>query len=85
MGDGVWVKASHSQCTSRFGKERDDWIDSPQTVLVNGTLRHVKDLRPLYESSPSENGRNSTLSENGSDTPLVLRTGSESPPGRPRG
>ena len=40
VGDSVWVKIPHGRCTTQFGK-------GAITVLVDGTLRHVKDVRPL--------------------------------------
>ena len=47
VGDIVWVKIPHGRCTTQFGKGRITKVYSPHSVLVDGTPRHIKDVRPL--------------------------------------
>ena len=47
VGDSVWVKIPCGQCTTQFGKGTIMGVYSPHSVLVDGTPRHVKDVRPL--------------------------------------
>ena len=42
-GDGVWVKASHGRCTSKYKVGCVTGITSAQNITVNRMLRHVKD------------------------------------------
>ena len=45
--DSVWVKIPHGRCTTQFRKGTITGVYSPHSVLVDGTPRHVKDVRPL--------------------------------------
>ena len=45
VGDSVWVKIPHGRCTTQFGKGTITGVYSPHSVLVDGTPRHVKDVR----------------------------------------
>ena len=47
VGDSVWVKIPHGRCTTQFGKGTITGVYSPHSVLVDGTPRHVKDVRPV--------------------------------------
>ena len=47
VGDSVWVKIPHGRCTTQFGKGAIMGVYSPHLVLVDGTPRHVKDVRPV--------------------------------------
>ena len=47
VGDSVWVKSPHGRCTTQFGKGTITGVYSPHSVFVDGTSRHVKDVRPL--------------------------------------
>ena len=47
VGDSVWVKIPHGRCTTQFGKGTVTGVYSPHSVLVDGTPRHVKDVRPV--------------------------------------
>ena len=47
VGDSVWVKIPHGRCTTQFGKGTITGVYSPHSVLVDGTPRHIKDVRPL--------------------------------------
>ena len=47
VGDSVWVKIPHGRCTTQFGKGTIMGVYSPHSVLVDGTPRHVKDVRPV--------------------------------------
>ena len=54
VGEPVWVKPPNCQYTTRFCKWQVDGMISPQTMLINGTPRHVKDLRRHNESAITE-------------------------------
>ena len=47
VGDSVWVKIPHRRCPTQFGKGTITGVYSPHSVQVDGTPRHVKDVRPL--------------------------------------
>ena len=47
VGDSVWVKILHGQCTTQFGKGTITGVYSPHSVLVDGIPRHIKDVHPL--------------------------------------
>ena len=49
-------------CTTRFCKGQVDGVISPQTVLVNGTLCHVKDLCRCNKSAVTKEDENDTFS-----------------------
>ena len=77
VGDRVWVKAPQNRCTTNFSKGEVTKISSPQSILVDGILRHVKDLRPRYciitpeedsdSTTSSETRTESLLQDNGED------------------
>ena len=48
-GDPVWVKTPGYRCTSKFRRGRVSGVISQQSVLVDGTPRHIRDLRPAAE------------------------------------
>ena len=62
VGEPVWVKTLDCQCTTRFCKGQVNGVISPQTVLVNGTPRHVKDPRRCDESTITEEDESDTSS-----------------------
>ena len=47
VGDSVWGKIPHRRCKTQFGKGTITGVYSPHSVLVDGTPRHVKDVRPV--------------------------------------
>ena len=47
VGDSVWVKIPQGRCTTQFGKGTITGVYSPHSVPVDGTPRHVKDVRPV--------------------------------------
>ena len=47
VGECVCVKVTQSQCTIKFGRGEVTKISSPQSILVDGIPRHVKDLHPV--------------------------------------
>ena len=47
VGDSVWVKIPHGRYTTQFGKGTITRVYSPHSVLVDGTPRHVKGVRPV--------------------------------------
>ena len=55
VGDGVWVKPPNARCTSSFVKGHITGVISTQSVLVDGTPRHVRDLRPI-QTPPNQEG-----------------------------
>ena len=46
LGDPVWVKPPRYRCMSKFQEGTVTELISPQTVIVDGIPRHVKDMRP---------------------------------------
>ena len=71
VGDCVWVKAPESRCTTKFGRGRVTEIISPQSVLVDGMPRHMKDLRPRYSLLSSEEDSDSTTSSESRSESLI--------------
>ena len=64
IGDPIWVKPLDSRCISKFKKGLVTDVVSEQSVSVNGTPRHVKDLRPALEITPSVSDSEQESSEN---------------------
>ena len=62
VGEPVWVKPLDCRRTTRFCKGQVDGVVSPQTVMVNGTQHHVKDLRRCDESAVTEDNESDTSS-----------------------
>ena len=54
IGDHVWVKVPHSWCTTKFNRGRVTGMISPQSLLVDGIPRHMKDLRPHFSFTVPE-------------------------------
>ena len=84
VGERVWVKPPNARCTTRFGSGKIDEIISPQTVLVDGVPRHVKDVRPCCISSTSEDDEEDNIQfEDDPDPLLPLWISSETLPMEP--
>ena len=62
VGEPVWVKPPDCWCTTRFCKGQVDRVISPQTVLVNGTHHHVKDLHRHDDSAVTKEDESDTSS-----------------------
>ena len=62
VGEPVCVKPLDCQCTTRFCKGLVNNVINPQTVLVNGTPHHVKDLRRHDELAIIEEDESDTSS-----------------------
>ena len=75
VGEPVWVKPPDCRCTTRFRKGQVEEVISPQTVLVNGTPCHVKDLHRCNESAIMEEDKSDALS--GSETEVMVTCESE--------
>ena len=83
IGDRVWVKAPHNRCTTKFNRGRVTGMISPQSLLVDGIPRHVKDLRPRFSFTAPEIDSDSTsesdnTSENGAESLLFDEESAES-------
>ena len=52
LGDTVWVKPPNSRCTTRFWRGQITGIVSEQAILVDGTPRYVRDIRPALNTNP---------------------------------
>ena len=52
LGDTIWVKSSNSRCTTHFRRGQITSIVSEQAVLVDGTPRHMRDIRPALNTNP---------------------------------
>ena len=74
MGDAVWVKSPHGRCLTQFKKGMVTGIYSPHSVLINGILRHIRDLRPWHGSVASEDNGSNSSSESDSSMPLLYGT-----------
>ena len=75
-GDIVWVKTPHSRCMTKFGTGHVTEVISQQSVWVNGTPCHVKDLCPFQGSHPLDDEGDTEDSER----PIYLGLGSASDP-----
>ena len=86
IGDRVWVKPPDSRCTSKFKKGLLIDVISEQSVSVNGTQHHVKDLCPTLKTPPSVSDSKQESSESELlielETPDVGRS-PENPPTDP--
>ena len=58
----MWVEAPLSLCTTKFGRGEVTKIISPQSILVDGIPRHVKDLHPHHCVITLEEDSDSTTS-----------------------
>ena len=68
IGDRVWVKAPHSQCTTKFNRGRVTGMISPQSLLVDGIPRHVKYLRLRFSfTAPEKDSDSASESDNASE------------------
>ena len=61
LGDTVWGKPPNSRCTTRFRRGQITGIVSEQ-VLVDGTPRHVRDIRPALNTNPLASSGSGELS-----------------------
>ena len=62
VGEPVWVKPLDCWCTTRVCKRQVDGVICCQTVLLNGTPHHVKDLRRCDESAITKKDESDRLS-----------------------
>ena len=51
VGDKVWVKDPRARCTTKYKTGSVTEVTSPQSIVVDGMPRHVKDLRPVVRPS----------------------------------
>ena len=72
----MWVNSPHSRYTTKFGSGRVTEVTSQQSVRINGTPRHVKDLRPFRLSHPSDDVGDTEAG----GQPIYLDLGSASDP-----
>ena len=54
VGDAVWGKTPHGQCSTQFKKGIVMRIYSPHSVLINGIPRHIRDLVQGTDQSPQK-------------------------------
>ena len=50
VGDEVWIKPPDSKCTSEWSRGAVTKVNSQCNIEVNGTPRHVLDIRPIMEA-----------------------------------
>ena len=74
VGDAVWVKSPHGRCSTQFKKGMMTVIFSAHSVLINGILWHIRDLRPRHRSVTSEDDSSNSSFESDSNTPLLYGT-----------
>ena len=65
LGDPVWVKPPCYRCTSKFQEGTVTEVISPQTVIVDGVPRHVKDVRHRTNVIPSGGTDDETSDDTG--------------------
>ena len=70
VGNRVWFKTAQNRCTTKFGKGRVTEVISPQSVLVDGVLRYIKDLRPPHSVTSLEEDSDGTPSESEAESLL---------------
>ena len=63
VGNRVWFKMAQNRCTTKFHKGQVTEVISPQSVLVDGVPRHVKDLRPWHSLTSLKEDSDGTPSE----------------------
>uniref|UniRef100_A0A5S6QZG4 Integrase catalytic domain-containing protein n=1 Tax=Trichuris muris TaxID=70415 RepID=A0A5S6QZG4_TRIMR len=73
VGDLVWVKPPGVRCNTRYLKGEVTNVTSEHVVEVNGTPRHVKDLRHRSVESSAEEPRDAE-EESGPLIPLTAHT-----------
>ena len=76
----MWVKAPQSRCTIKFSRGEVTKIISPQSILVDWILRHVKDLCPRYGVITPEEDSDSTMSSDKRAESLLQDNGEDSEP-----
>ena len=54
VGDQVWVKPQNCRCTTRWSIGEITGINSQNNVLVNGTPRHILDVRRVTSDSEED-------------------------------
>ena len=65
----MWVKAPHRRCTTKFNRGRVMGGISPQSLLVDGIPRHVKELRPRFSfTAPEKDSDSTSESDNASES-----------------
>ena len=74
----MWFKTVQNRCTTKFGKGQVTEVISPQSVLVDGVPRHVKDLRPRHSLTSLEEDSDGTPSESATKNLLCDTTDTES-------
>ena len=71
--DHAWVKVPYSWCTTKFNRGWVTGMISPQSLLVDGILHHIKDIRPCFRFTAPEKDSDST-----SESDNALESGAES-------
>ena len=54
LGDEVWVKPPHARCTTRWQKGIVTGLNSKSNVSVDGTPRHILDVRRVVRLDDEE-------------------------------
>ena len=63
IGDEVWVKPPHARCTTEWRKGHITEINSQNNVSVDGTSRHILDVRPVLRPADLMEDSNRTIRE----------------------
>ena len=63
IGDKVWVKPPHARCTIEWRKGHITEINSQNNVSVDGTSRHILDVRPVLRPADLMEGSNRPIRE----------------------
>ena len=75
VGNHMWFK---NRCTPKFGKGWVTEVISPQSILVDGVPRHVKDLHPPHSLTSLEEDSDHTPSESETESLLCDTENTES-------
>ena len=78
FGNRMWFKTAQNRCTTKFGKGRVTKVISPQSVLVDGVPRHVKDLHTQHSLTLLEEDSDGTPSESEAESLLCDTEDTES-------
>ena len=63
IGDEVWVKPPNARCTTEWCKGHITEINSQNNVSVDGTSRHILDVRPVIRPPDSTEDSDETIRE----------------------
>ena len=63
VGDEVWVKPPQGKCTTHWSKGRVTKVNTKNNVSVDGTPRHILDVRPVVPPLEDEESSDEEVNE----------------------